>query len=332
MRKMTVAKGFISIIVPVYNVEKYLRKCIESICSQQYDKLEILLVDDGSTDQSGRICDEYSEKDKRIRVIHKKNGGLSSARNVGIEAATGEFIAFVDSDDYISTGMYRKMIDKMNHDVDMVVCATAMVWDGTKKIQKIGINYAECICDREQTFRYLLQTNLSAWNKLYRREIFNKIRYPLNKVSEDAYIIPYLIMSVNKTCFINYIGYYYRQHSGLSIQRSAYKSKDFDFIMNGERICRFTKKYFPSSMPDAAYRMCIIFDVILNKLEKNNLREIFAYRKDIIYFKKIMDKYYCDIRESRLCNDIRHEVDYFIKSPCLYVIVKHALYDLFKKK
>lgn len=123
----------ISIIVPIYNVEKYLPKCIESIINQTYTDLEILLIDDGSTDNSGLICDKYASIDNRIRVIHKKNGGLSDARNVGLDICKGKYISFIDSDDYIELTMYEKMIKIMiNQKVDIVSCNYNHIYNNNK--------------------------------------------------------------------------------------------------------------------------------------------------------------------------------------------------------
>ena len=127
----------ISVIVPVYNVERYLKRCIESIINQTYKDLEIILVDDGSTDSSGNICDEYKKIDKRISVIHKKNGGLSDARNEGLKVVTGTYIAFVDSDDFLDLDMYeymQKNIEKEN--ADIVICGTKIDYDNGKIIVK----------------------------------------------------------------------------------------------------------------------------------------------------------------------------------------------------
>ena len=128
-----------SIIVPVYNVEKYIHKCIESFICQTYKDIEIILVDDGSTDNSSSIFDEYADKDKRIRVIHKKNGGLSDARNAGIEIASGEYILFVDSDDYIETDTCRKLLKYTKLDCDIII-ADAIAEDGIVSIEHITLH------------------------------------------------------------------------------------------------------------------------------------------------------------------------------------------------
>ena len=148
----------VSIVVPIYNVEKYLKQCIESIINQTLQDIEIILVDDGSPDNCPQICDEYAKKDSRIKVVHKKNGGLSSARNAGIEVATGDFIGFVDSDDYIELDMYEKMynIAKENH-VDFVVSDYYKVSDKGKIITTIDMN--EGIYDKNRIIKEIFIKN-----------------------------------------------------------------------------------------------------------------------------------------------------------------------------
>ena len=169
----------ISIIVPVYNAEVYLRKCIDSILAQSYPKLEIILVDDGSSDLSGIICDEYAKKDNRIIVIHKKNGGASSARNSGLDAANGEYIAFVDSDDTINADMYEKMLNKIiEKDADICICGFKIFYDGYERTisvphdQRISnLQLWEACLNDFRRYIYLLAV---PWNKLYRRELFDR--------------------------------------------------------------------------------------------------------------------------------------------------------------
>ena len=166
----------ISIIVPIYRVEKYLNRCIDSILSQSYRNLEIILVDDGSPDNCSIICEEYAKKDKRIKVIHKKNGGLSEARNYGIEASTGDYIMFVDSDDYISKDMCKTLlINALENNADIVVCNFKEVYtDKVEKINKQCIKgNLEVISNIEVLYKYLLKTTIDmvvVWNKLYKRK------------------------------------------------------------------------------------------------------------------------------------------------------------------
>lgn len=205
----------ISIIVPVYNIEKYIDRCIESICSQTYADLEIILVDDGSTDNSGKICDEYATKDRRIRVIHKKNGGLSDARNSGLDIANGELVAFVDGDDYIHPKMYEIMLQIMNDCGSDIVCCDykKVLGDeditGGEEVSKYNSYKEEEII--QQIWRDNVRTVVQ-WNKLYKAEIFMDIRYPLGKYHEDTFVIHHILQKCKKYTVIEQELYYYMQH------------------------------------------------------------------------------------------------------------------------
>ena len=201
----------ISVIVPVYKVEKYLEKCIESIIKQTYTNLQIILVDDGSPDNCGKICDEYAKKDLRIEVIHKANGGLSDARNVGISKAKGRYIGFVDSDDYIKEDMYEILLNLIKkYDADVSICNLYDVIDGN-----------ECIRNKENGIReysrldilkeVLLDKNIQsyAWNKLYEKELFDEIKYPIRKKYEDIGTTFYLFEKCNKIVVTSEPEYYY---------------------------------------------------------------------------------------------------------------------------
>lgn len=201
----------ISIIIPVYKVEKYLEKCIESVLKQTYTNLQIILVDDGSPDNCGKICDEYAKKDSRIEVIHKANGGLSDARNVGISKAKGRYIGFVDSDDYIKEDMYEILLNLIKkYDADVSICNLYDVIDGN-----------ECIRNKENGIReysrldilkeVLLDKNIQsyAWNKLYKKELFDEIKYPIRKKYEDIGTTFYLFEKCNKIVVTSEPEYYY---------------------------------------------------------------------------------------------------------------------------
>ncbi|WP_455630999.1 glycosyltransferase family 2 protein [Megamonas sp.] len=185
----------ISIIVPVYNVEKYLPKCIESITNQTYTDLEILLIDDGSTDNSGKICDNYAQKDKRIKVIHKKNGGPSLARNIGLDLFQGEYVSFIDSDDYIAPSMYNKMyhIFQKYTDVDIVSCNYNHIINNKKPVPFFNLSKDEHITDKniliEKIFQYQ-NYDMIIFNKLYKRKIWQHIRFPSNMhLAEDLSVL-----------------------------------------------------------------------------------------------------------------------------------------------
>ncbi len=220
----------ISIVVPVYQVEKYLKKCIESIIGQTYKNIEIILVDDGSTDGSGELCDKYMEKDNRIIVFHKDNGGLSSARNVGIDHARGEYIAFVDSDDWIDSRyveiLYNNIKDKQ---CEVAQCAH---WDVCSEELSYSAQKTEAIVFSPKELAYAyhsieLWQSILAWNKLYKTSLFKDIRYPEGKIHEDEYISYKVLWEANKIA-VTYTKLYYYRHRENSIKTTKYSYKRLD--------------------------------------------------------------------------------------------------------
>jgi glycosyltransferase involved in cell wall biosynthesis len=186
----------ISVIVPVYNVEKYLPRCIESILNQTYRNFELILVDDGSTDRSGQICDEYKVKDERIRVLHKPNGGQSEARNEGIEQARGEYINFFDADDFAEKDILEYLISlARKYNADLVVTAPVLLYESGRTRDLVS-SLKEGVYPRKEVYRsILLQTGIEAqsWGKLYKKFLFDKIRYPVGEIYEDFKIIHEII-------------------------------------------------------------------------------------------------------------------------------------------
>ena len=221
----------VSVIVPIYNVEKYLPKCIDSIISQKYTKLEILLVDDESPDRSGIIADEYAKKDERIHVIHKKNGGLSDARNAGIDIALGEYIVFIDSDDYIHPQMISRMMDAVkNTSSDIAVCAVKSVRENETEIMETGDDTLTVIHDMEKRTEYFFGKHYVeftvAWNKLYPAAYFRKIRYPFGKIHEDEFTTWKIFEMADRIVYIGEPLYYYVQRNE-SIMGGGFSEKRF---------------------------------------------------------------------------------------------------------
>ena len=177
----------VSIIVPVYNVEQYLKRCVESILLQTHKDIEVILVDDGSKDASGAICDRYGESDIRVKVIHKSNGGLSSARNEGLKIATGSFIAFVDSDDYISSTMIEHLLNDINkYDADISTIGYCLFDDSNKPNANISERIE--VFDKITAIKLLFSKEKFcnfAWNKLYKKELFDNIWFPVGRKMED---------------------------------------------------------------------------------------------------------------------------------------------------
>lgn len=224
----------ISIIVPVYQVEKYIRQCIESILAQTFTDFELILVDDGSIDNSGKICDEYAANDKRIRVIHKENGGLSDARNKGMENAAGKYFMFVDSDDYIAPNMVECLYENMLKEcADLVVCNFCHFFedsgekDFSTQIQAEVLSGKEIFYNRKNERNYGFWT--VAWNKLYKTEIFGNFRFPFGKYHEDEFWANSIYRLDIKVVAISDSLYYYRQREN-SIMGNQNIKKCFDII------------------------------------------------------------------------------------------------------
>lgn len=202
----------ISIIVPVYNVEKYLTRCIDSILAQTYQNIEVILVNDGSTDSSPAICDEYAQKDARISVIHKENGGLSSARNAGLDAATGEYIGFVDSDDFIAPDMYANLLKTLDSDkVGIANCMYVRAFDSGKTADsRVPHNQNECISRINYLEELLLHVgDVSVCTKLFSHQIIGDIRFPEGKLNEDFPFMVRLSENIENIQFVGQVGYYY---------------------------------------------------------------------------------------------------------------------------
>ena len=192
----------ISVIVPVYNVETYLARCLDSILAQTYENLEVILVDDGAKDASGVICDAYAAKDSRVKVIHKENGGLSSARNAGLKAATGEYISLIDSDDWITEDAYAHLMELMEKYRVKLVCGGRYDVDGKTGAKTIGLcpKQEEVISSEELAGRIFLWDGCdsSACDKLYHRSLLENFRYPEGKVCEDVPVTYKIVLSTDR--------------------------------------------------------------------------------------------------------------------------------------
>lgn len=209
----------ISVIIPVYNVEKYIHECIDSVINQTYTNLEIILVDDGSTDSCASICDAYAKKDSRIRVIHKENGGLSDARNAGLEIATGKYIGYVDSDDYIAPDMYECLLKACEeNDAEIAICRFHIFID---KVQTDGnIIKGNKIYNSKEILSAYIDENgeelitPSAWSKLYQRECIKGLQFPKGKLCEDIVYTTKAFYNAKKISYVDRELYFYRNRPG----------------------------------------------------------------------------------------------------------------------
>lgn len=281
----------VSVVIPVYNVQNYLTECVESVLNQSYPYIEIVLVDDGSTDESGKICDMYAEKKDFIRVIHKINGGLSEARNIGISVAKGDYITLLDSDDwFVSKELLNIMVSScIKYNADIVICNT-----------KVGRNSKDCICERQQSERVLVMDRIEgmehlfytdifkfcAWGKLYRAELFENVTYPLGKCYEDLVTTYKLFNKASTTVYLADVFYGYRIRQGSIMDKPV---KLYLYEMS-QSVIEDIKKICPEVL-DAAISLhckqvfCVLvqnFENLDNKLKKVYIKELRQYMKCVL--------------------------------------------------
>ena len=232
-------KRLVSVVVPIYNVARFLPRCIESICKQSFRNLEIILVDDGSTDGSGEIVDKASTMDSRIVVVHKKNGGLSDARNAGIDIAKGEYITFVDGDDYVSLNYVNyllELIERYNAQVSVMTLKRTSQWQDTAQL---AITTQICFSKQEaiREMLYACRFSTSACAKMYLTSAFQNVRFPVNKYSEDMFTTYKLLDQADRVAYGSQIGYYYYYRTG-SIVLSAFSPKHLDVVEGLQQLQR----------------------------------------------------------------------------------------------
>lgn len=274
----------ISIIVPIFNSSKQLRRCIDSILSQTYTDIELILVDDGSTDESGEICDEYAKIDKRIRVIHKENGGQSSARNIGIQEAQGSYLSFIDSDDMVSIDflyyLYKNIID---YNAEMSICTIKHVNDGDKfvfqKSNKIRLlDSQQAISEMFYQYSWLE----SPCNKLYKKQLFEGCKFNESIIFEDSLLMPSLFEKCTRIVY-GYAQKYAYIHRKNSTTTAKYSYKQLDILKITET---HSNKYQKTQLQSAAlaYQMSANIRVYLNAPETSE------YRNDIERCKSFISK------------------------------------------
>ena len=317
----------ISIIVPVYKVERYLENCIESILNQTFGDFELILVDDGSPDKCGLICDDYAKKDSRIKVIHKNNEGLSAARNSGIQIARGEYIAFVDSDDSINKNMYETLYNTaIKNESDIVICDYENVYEDKKVNQNIEkkISIIENLSNIEALNR-LYEANgvvyVVAWNKLYKRRLFEDLRYDKGRLHEDEFIIHKLLYISKTITYIPLKLYYYTQRND-SITGNKNIKNEIDVLTALKERLEFMNKnnieeLMPKSAKVYAYNFFKIYYNIKNNY-KDSKYKLYLLRKDYI----------------KVLGIVLKNIDYNWKEKTLLIAfaINPYLYDLYTNK
>lgn len=281
----------ISVIVPIYNVENYIKRCVESILKQTYKNIELILVDDGSTDNSGTICDEFSKKDKRIQVVHKNNGGVSEARNAGLEKVSGEYIMFVDSDDWIDPFMMEKMYRTLKkYDTELVVCEPIYAYEThTNTPELSGESF---LLDSKEALKLLVEDRRFRsvlWNKLYARRLWQDIRFPKGKHYEDVRTIYKIYDLCEKIAFLEQGLYYYFQRDE-SIVHSSQIDSYLELVDAVEERKKGLEIKYPDMSPQLAasvvsavlivYREAGIHQIKMKKDTENFLnRKVKAYKQ-----------------------------------------------------
>jgi len=237
----------ISIIIPVYNVEPYLRKCVDSVLAQTYANFEIILVNDGSSDNCGKICDEYAEQDGRVRVVHKENGGSSDARNAGLNIALGDYISFIDSDDFVTQSYVEYLYDLIiRYNADISTCNYLPLKEDGRVIKSKDSLVEDTFYDKEK-FKKMFSVMLyeenttiydSACAKLYKKTLFTDIEFPNGKLFEDVRTVPQLLHKAEKIIFGREKHYFYqiRQNSMIT---QRFSEKNYDFINAIKEMCKF---------------------------------------------------------------------------------------------
>ena len=239
----------VSIIVPIFKVESFLRKCVDSIIGQTYPFLEIILVDDGSPDRSGEICDEYAAKDARVRVIHKKNGGLSDARNAGLDCMSGDYVAFIDSDDWIDCDWVEVLLHNLlEYDAQMSISGIIREFEGEKASSPFLITesygnepFQESNIDM---MRRYLRTSWVAWDKLYRAELFADLRFPVGEINEDEAIAMQILDRSKTVAITNQTCYHYLER-GNSITTAAFSEKKLAWVKHCKDNLEFIRENYP---------------------------------------------------------------------------------------
>ena len=277
-------------IVPVYNVAPYLQECLDSVLKQTYTKLEIILIDDGSTDASGKICDTYAQADKRVRVVHQKNAGLGPARNTGLNLCTGAYLAFVDSDDFLAPDMLELLYKNLlAQQADISICSFLLYNDATGVITPSAREYKDCVFTTGIAFlTYFFTTPPHAyvWAKLYRRILFAQYRF-INIAFEDALMWVPVCRVAQRFVISSQSKYYYRQRTGSISDNFKFSPKIFDLPKVWARVKKDLEPYGPRLQELAAGNfyyhgyVCVLNNLCQTKSEKRCAAEVTGIRQGI---------------------------------------------------
>lgn len=292
-------KPLISVIVPIYNVEQYLCRCVECLTAQTYKNLEIILVDDGSPDNCPQFCDAYAKKDSRIKVIHKKNGGLSDARNAGMKVATGEYISFIDSDDYVSNDFIETLYNAiLSENSDIVECSVVKFYED-EHFDEYKDDLKITSFNTEESLSKLIAENpfkQHVWNKLYKSDLVSGVPYAVGKLNEDEFWTYQIFGQAKKVTRVNKTMYYYFQRQS-SIMGNTYNLRRLDALEGKANRQKYIEKYFPGLAAQAKvdlFESCIfayqsVLKYMGGKDKKIAKKVIYSYKDSFELSKEEID-------------------------------------------
>lgn len=280
----------VSVVVPIYNVELYLKKCVDSILSQTYKNIEVILVDDESPDLCGKMCDDYVAMDGRIRVVHKKNGGLSDARNAGMKIATGDLITFVDSDDYISEDFVEILLGVMLENNSDITVANMKRTSRRDEKNMITDWKTSMFKSEDALIRMLYGTpfGTSACGKLFKRNLFDEVEFPYGKFSEDLFTIYKTILKSRSVTYVGFDGYFYYYRDEGSIVVSGYKEKHKEALDAIDDISRAVKGKAKFDNALSAQYINVVYDIAarnprLSEFQNKRIQDVLkAHRMNVI--------------------------------------------------
>lgn len=294
----------LSVIVPVYNVEDYVARCVESILNQTYTNLEVILVDDGATDSSGAICDSLAAKDSRVRVIHKENGGLSSARNAGMDAATGEYMTFLDSDDWLEADGYEHLMELMKRYQVKLVCGGNYDVDGQtgKRTLALCPEKEEVLSAEEFVGRMFLWQGFdsSACDKIYHRSLLENFRYPEGKVCEDVPVTYKIALTTDRAALSDrpFYNYYHREGSITISTAEVITDKSFHFSRHTAEIYDYICRNHPAVAPQARFLRVRSLSHILLLLEQSEAEVRKEFAEEYCHIRRELGKHTAFILKS----------------------------------
>ena len=316
-KESIMSDALVSIIIPVYNVEKFLYKCIKSVQNQTYRNIEIILVNDGSTDNSLEICKKFMKNDNRITLIDKENGGLSSARNSALDIINGEWIMFVDSDDYIECNMIENLVEAANlSNSDLTLCGYIMVKENEECIRKYIPEKKEMLSGIEALKRHYFHPGLinyvSAWGKLYKRDIWDELRFKKGLLWEDYDLMPYIYLKCKSVLTLPQNGYYYRQNKASithNIDKNLEKFYD-DGLMIVQQHIELYSDLELSELRNAA--ICILLNKIVGCGFRKNIPIIYENKSE-----KLFRKYYKIVCKNIKWFGLKRFLKYLFYDMCL---------------